>query len=157
VSYDDERPASWSTYDRVASAAADMRFLMFEMQAGAHVLGPLVFAKRVGDTKPSREDLRFAMGPLNYERAREHLDCVALNVKKMGAIALSFATTVMAQSTDPAITSILARVRALMAKDDINAAWNLVEAWTCGRELPADDADDDDNNKEANAPEGPAR
>lgn len=156
MSYDDERPPNWSTYDRVASAAADMRFLMFEMRAGAHVLGPLVLTHRIGDTKPSREDLRFAMGPLNYERAREHLDCVALNVKKMGAIALSFATTVMAQSTDPAVAPILDRVRALMSKDDINAAWNLVEAWTCGRELPVDVADDDDN-EEAKAPEETAR
>ncbi len=156
MSYDDECPAHWSTYDRAATAAADMRFLMFEMRAGAHVLGPLVFANRVGDTKPSREDLRFAMGPANYERAREYLDSVAINVKKMGVVALSFATTVMAQSTDPTVTPILDRVRALMSKDKINAAWNLVEAWTCGRELPVD-VDDDDNNKEANAPEGTAR
>lgn len=153
MSYDDERPADWSTYDRVATAAADMRFLMFEMRAGTHVLGSLMFARRIGDTKPSREDLCAAMGPLNYERAREHLDCVAINVKRMGAIALSFATTVMDQSTDPAVAPILDRVRTLMSKDDINAAWNLVEAWACGRALPAEDEDDEDNDDGASAPE----
>lgn len=150
MSYDDERPADWSTYDRVATSAADMRFLMFEMQAGAHVLGSLVFARRIGDTKPSREDLRAAMGPLNYERAREYLDCVAVNVKRMGAIALSFATTAMEQSPDPAVVPILERVRALMSKDDVNGAWNLVEAWSCGRALPADGDDDDDDDDEDN-------
>jgi len=122
VSYDDERPVDWSTYDRVVSAAADMRFLMFEMLAG-------------------REDLCAVMGPLNYERAREYLDCVAVNVKKMGSVALSFATTVMAQSTDPAAAPILDRVRMLMSKDDVNGAWNLVEAWNCGRALPSDAED----------------
>ena len=140
----------WSTYDRVATAAANMRFLMFEMQAGAHVLGPLVCAR---DTTPSREDLRAAMGPLNYERAREYLDCVAVNVKKMGSIGLSFATTVMTvmdQSTDPAVAPILDRVRALMSKDDVNGAWNLVEAWACRRELLMDD---DDGDKHGDAPE----
>jgi hypothetical protein len=143
MSYDDECPANWSSYDRVATAAADMRFLMFEMQAGVHVLGPLVFARRIGDTKPSREDLRAAMGPLNYERAREYLDCVAGNVKKMGSIALAFAATVMAQSTDPSAAPVLDRVRARMSEDNINGAWNLVEAWVCGRALPPDDDDDE--------------
>jgi hypothetical protein len=139
VSYDDERPADWSTYDRVATAAADMRFLMFEMRAGARILGPLVFARRIGDVKPSREDLRYAMGPENYERAREYLDCVAANLQRMGSIALSFATTVMAQSTDPAVASVLDRVRARMSVDDVNGAWNLVEAWSCGREIHEED------------------
>ena len=149
MSYDDECPVNWSTYDRVATAAANMRFLMFEMRAGAHVLGPLVFARRIGDIKPSREDLRAAMGPQNYERAREYLDGVAVNVKKMGSIALSFATAMMAQSSDPAVAPILDRVRALLSEDNVNAAWNLVEAWASGRELPTDD----DGEQPKDAPE----
>ena len=153
MSYDDERPADWSTYDRVATAAADMRFLMFEMRAGVHMSGSLMFSRRIGDTKPSREDLLLAMGPHNYESAREYLDCIAINVKKMGTIALSFAAIAMAQSTDPTVAPILERLRTLMAKDEINGAWNLVEAWACGRALPTDDADADDDNDEAKAPE----
>jgi hypothetical protein len=124
VSYDDERPADWSTYDRAATAAADLHFLLFEMRAGDNL-----------------ENLQRVMGPRNYQRAREYLDCVAANLKKMGAIALSLATTVMAQSTDPDVEPILARVCALADADDVNGAWNLVEAWVAGREIPDDEED----------------
>lgn len=112
MSYDDERPNDWSTYDRVAGAASSMRFLLFEMRAGNH-----------------QANLRNVLGPENYERAREYLDCVDANVKKMGELALSFATTVLAQSTDPAVAAVIDRVRTRMAEDDANGAWNLVEAW----------------------------
>ena len=117
MSYDDECPSNWSTYDRVATAAADLRFLLFEMRAGEN-----------------RENLRAVMGPQNYERAREYLDCVDANLKRMGSIALS-----LAQSIEPADASILGRVQARISAGDINGAWNLIEAWSCGRDIPAED------------------
>jgi hypothetical protein len=120
MSYDAEHPVDWSTYDRIATAAADMRFLLFEMRA-------------------SREDLLRVMGPGNYERVREYLDCMDANLKKMGTIALSLATRLLAQTTDPTATPVLKRVRTLVPKGDINGAWNLVEAWACGREIPEEE------------------
>jgi hypothetical protein len=122
VTYDDERPAHWSTYDRVATAAADLRFLLFEMRAS-----------------DNQHRLQCVMGPHNYERAREYLDCVAANLKRLGSVAISLATTVMAQSTDPAAKAIVDRVRARASVGDVNGAWNLVEAWFVGREIPAED------------------
>ena len=118
MSYDDECPSNWSTYDRVATAAADLRFLLFEMRAGEN-----------------RENLRAVMGPQNYERAREYLDCVDANLKRMGSIALSLGSI----NCTAAGASILGRVQALFAAGDINKAWNLMEAWACGREIPAED------------------
>jgi hypothetical protein len=122
MSYDDERPADWSTYDRVASAAADLKFLLFEMRG-------------------SKENLQLALGPNNYERAREYLDCVATNLKKLGKTSLLFATAVLTQSPDdPVVQRVLGRVQARIAEDDINGAWNHVEAWLTGREITEDDA-----------------
>jgi hypothetical protein len=122
MSYDDERPADWSTYDRVASAAADLKFLLFEMRG-------------------SKENLRLALGPNNYDRAREYLDCVELNLKKMGKTSLLFATAVLTQSPDdPVVRRVLDRVQARIAEDDVNGAWNHVEAWLAGREITEDDA-----------------
>jgi|HubBroStandDraft_4_1064222.scaffolds.fasta_scaffold1006453_1 hypothetical protein len=122
MSYDDERPADWSTYDRVASATADLKFLFFEMQG-------------------SKESLRFALGPNNYERAREYLDCIQLNLKKLGKTSLLFATSVLTQSPDdPVVRRVLDRVQSRIAEDDVNGAWNHVEAWLAGREITEDDA-----------------
>lgn len=122
MSYDDERPADWSTYDRVATAAADLKFLLFEMRG-------------------SKENLRLALGPKNHERAREYLDCVEINLKKMGKTSLLFATAVLTQSPDdPVVRRVLDRVQARIAEDDVNGAWNHVEAWLAGREITEDDA-----------------
>lgn len=115
MSYDDECPVDWSTYDRVVLATANVRFVLFEMRAGAN-----------------RENLRAA-------RTSKYLDCIATNLEKMGTIAVAFAIAVMERSADPAVASILERVRVLMSKGNINDAWNIVETWARQRAIPEED------------------
>lgn len=122
MTYDDEHPADWSTYDRVATAAADLKFLLFEMHA-------------------TKETLRLLLGPNNHDRAREYLDCIQLNLKKLGKTSLLFATSVLTQSPDdPVVRRVLDRVQSRIAEDDVNGAWNHVEAWLAGREITEDNA-----------------
>ncbi len=121
MSYDDDVPATWSTYDRVATAMSDLRFLLFEM----HV---------------TKDNLRFVLGPNNHDRAREYLDSMRLNLKRMGKAALLLATSVMTQlPDDPVVQRVLGRVQACLAEDNVNKAWNHVEAWLAGREISEDD------------------
>lgn len=121
MSYDDDCPADWSTYDRVATAAADMKFVL-EMHS-------------------TKESLQHLLGPGNYQRALEYLDCIQMNLKKMGKTSLLFATAVLLQSPDdPAVRRVLGRVQSRLSKDDINGAWNHVEAWLNHREIAEDEA-----------------
>ena len=97
MAYSDDRPADWTSYDRVATAADDMRHLLSMHSA--------------------REDLRNALGPSNYARAFEYLDCIQENLKRMGRLALTWAR--------PEIQAIADGVD--NDSDTINTRWNLVE------------------------------
>jgi hypothetical protein len=59
MSYDDEHQI-WSPFDRAQTATADLRF-MLSMHA-------------------SKDQVRTAIGPSNYARAFEYLDCVDKNL-----------------------------------------------------------------------------
>lgn len=69
MSYDDEH-RHWSPFDRAQTAAADLRFVL-SMHA-------------------SKNQVREAIGPSNYVRAFEYLDCVDKNLvvlqKHIGAL-----------------------------------------------------------------------
>jgi hypothetical protein len=62
MSYDDEHPR-WSLYDRAQTAAADMRNML--------------------SMHGSKEHIRLAIGPRNYERAFEYLDCIDKNLPRL--------------------------------------------------------------------------
>jgi len=59
MSYDDERQ-NWSPFDRAQTAAADLR-LMLSMRA-------------------SKDTIRTVLGPSNYARTFEYLDCIDKNL-----------------------------------------------------------------------------
>jgi hypothetical protein len=125
MAYDDERPPHWTTYDRVATASADLRD-MLRMEG--------VMA-----------DLRRNIGRFNAERILEYLDCIDKNLEKMGELGLSFAMdTMKSVAADNAFIlptppePPIARVAELMSRKKINSAWNIAEAWANGKELPED-------------------
>jgi hypothetical protein len=59
MSYDDDHQ-HWSPFDRAQSAAADLRFML--------------------SMHGSKDQVRDAIGPSNYTRAFEYLDCVDKNL-----------------------------------------------------------------------------
>jgi hypothetical protein len=69
MSYDDEHQL-WSPFDRAQTAAADLRFVL--------------------SMHTSKDQVRNAIGPNNYARAFEYLDCVDKNLvvlqKHIGAL-----------------------------------------------------------------------
>lgn len=66
-SYDESRPVHWTSYDRVATASADLR---------------MVFTI-----------LKMTLGPTNYTSVLEYLDCIDKNLEKMGKLTISWATS----------------------------------------------------------------
>jgi hypothetical protein len=116
MAYDDERPADWTSYDRIAGASSDLRFLLLEMRAG------------------NIEQLRTVLGPKNYERVREYLDCIDANLKKMAELALRWAAAI-AREGGAGIdrdVQILERMERAVVARDINEAWNIAEKWAKG-------------------------
>jgi len=59
MSYDDDHP-HWSAFDRAQTAAADLRFML--------------------SMHTSKDQICAAIGPNNYARAFEYLDCVDKNL-----------------------------------------------------------------------------
>jgi hypothetical protein len=107
-----DRPADWTTYDCIATAVADLRFLLFEMRAGDH-----------------RERMLHALGPENYRTAQEYIACIDINLKKMGELGLRWVANQLPAKTIP--ERMLARkVKRALEAGDINTAWNLVEKAT---------------------------
>lgn len=104
-----ESPDHWTTYDCIATAAADLRFLLFEMRGGDH-----------------QERMLQVLGPSNYKAAQEYLACIDINLKKMGAIGLAW--TAMSACEN----QLAHDVRSALEEGDVNTAWNLVEAATKG-------------------------
>jgi hypothetical protein len=114
--YEDQRPDSWTTYDRIASASDQLRFLI--------------------NMRGIPEQLRLVLGPQNQERLTKLLDCIDANLFKMGELGLGWAVTVFASSIE---SSLFQRVLDLRTAGQVNEAWNLVEAWATGKELPEED------------------
>jgi len=110
MTYDSDRPPDWTTYDRVASASADIRDIL-------HMHGV-----------PAR--LQMVLGPNNFHRMIEMLDCIDINLKKMGRLGLRWATEIITyRGTSTEDTRCLRALRKYEAADKINEGWNRAEAW----------------------------
>lgn len=117
MSYDSSNPESWTSYDRVATASADMRELL-SMYGLREQLVPIV-------------------GPENVRRMFEYLDCIDLNLKKMGKLGLGWASIAMDRALegreggagtgrDVAFQQSMDHA---LEQNNINEAWNIAERW----------------------------
>lgn len=126
MAYDDERPDDWSTFDRVATATDDLATML-----------------QMHDVV---EPLKAILGPENYKRLYEYVDCIEKNLDEMGERALRWAQIAIEQdlqgSTGGAAASeSLDALRGIeeqlenkhRAVCPINKAWNIAEKWDKNR------------------------
>lgn len=120
MAYDDERPEHWTSYDCVATASDNLRFLL--------------------NMRDIPEQLKLVLGPENYKRAIELLDCIDKRLKAMGTLGASWAASLMAETAgDGADMDRLLKLNNARAEGDFNKAWNIAERWAKG--LPEGDDD----------------
>lgn len=118
--YEQSRSADWTSYDRVATALADMKFLLLEMGDDHH-----------------KQQLRNLLGPENYKRLNEFFVCAEGNLQKMGRLATGWAATAMDRALEgrdggasEADAKQLDKMEQLRERHEINRAWNIAEEWS---------------------------
>lgn len=113
MAYDDERPADWTSYDNVATASDNLRFLL--------------------NMRGIPEQLRLVLGPENFVRAIELLDCIDKRLKEMGNLGVSWAASLMAERAhDGDDMARLLKLNDARRDQNINKAWNIAERWAKG-------------------------
>jgi len=87
------------------------------------------------------EQLQIVLGPNNYTRAIEYLDCIDRRLKEMGNLGVSWAASLMAETAhDGADMDRLGKLNNTRQEANINKAWNIAERWTKGQPDEEDDA-----------------
>lgn len=120
MAYDDDSPADWTSYDRVATASDNLRFIL--------------------NMRGIPEQLKLVLGPENYHRAIEMLDCIDKRLKEMGNLGVSWAASLMAERAhDGDDMNRLIKLNDKRAKGDVNVAWNISERWAKGLPEGEDD------------------
>src|SRR5271170_5790278 len=126
MTFNDELPKEWTTYDRVATTISNMKFLLIEMRAVDH-----------------QARLRDALGPTNYEQLKEYFECVETNLEKMARLGVGWATVALDHPSDDLdnievelAANCLDDMANAMQDGRVNAAWNLAEKCTNGEYVP---------------------
>lgn len=116
----DDKPDHWTSYDHVATASDNLRFLL--------------------NMRGIPEQLKLVLGPENFKRAIEHLDCIDKQLKEMGNLAVSWAASLMAErASDGDDMKRLQKLNDMRRDGEVNRAWNVSERWAKG--LPEGDDD----------------